>query len=264
MLFAVDIGNTNTLLGIFLADELVFHWRLKSDARRTEDEYWVYLDALFRMAGVIPSRIDGAIVSSVVPTLTDTFREMCLVRFGLKPLLVESGVKTGMALLVDNPKEVGADRIVNAVAAYERFNRACIIVDFGTATTFDVISERGEYLGGVIAPGIGISAEALFKRTSKLPRVELEKAGRVIGKNTIEHIQSGLVYGYASMVEGMLVRIFKEMGVPCPVIATGGFAQLIASHTKMIEQVDELLTLKGLKMLFLKNRPKQEEEGLKP
>jgi type III pantothenate kinase len=264
MLLTVDIGNTNTLLGIFLDDELVFHWRLKSDARRTQDEYWVYLDAFFRMAGVIPSRIDGAIVSSVVPTLTDTFREMCLVRFGLKPLFVESGVKTGIALLVDNPKEVGADRIVNAVAAYERFHRACVVVDFGTATTFDVISERGEYLGGVIAPGIGISAEALFKRTSKLPRVELEKAGRVIGKNTIEHIQSGLVYGYASMVEGMLVRIFKELGAPCPVIATGGFAQLIASHTKMIEQVDELLTLKGLRMLFLKNRSKQEEEGLRP
>ena len=260
MLLAIDIGNTNTLLGIFLGDELAFHWRLKSEARRTQDEYWVYLDALFRMEGVVPSKIDGVIASSVVPTLTDTFREMCLTRFRLKPLFVESGVKTGMALLVDNPKEVGADRIVNAVAAYERFQGACIVVDFGTATTFDVISGQGEYLGGVIAPGIGISAEALFKRTSKLPRVELEKVGRMIGKNTIESIQSGLVYGYASMVEGMLARIFKEIGSPCPVIATGGFAQLIALHTKMIGQTDEMLTLKGLRLLFLKNPAKDRGE----
>jgi len=248
MLFAIDIGNTNILLGIFEGNRLSVHWRLKSETRRTLDEYWVYLAALFSMAGLDPKKIDGAVVSSVVPTLTDTFLELCHHRFGLDALVIGSGVKTGMALIVENPKEVGADRIVNAVGAYERFHGACIVVDFGTATTFDVISGRGEYLGGIIAPGIGISAEALFKRTSKLPRVELEKAGRVIGKNTIESIQSGVVYGYSSMVEGMLARIFREIQGPVPVIATGGFAPLIAAHTQAIDFVDEWLTLEGLRI----------------
>lgn len=259
MLFAIDIGNTNILLGIFEGGRLSVHWRLKSEARRTQDEYWVYLATLFSMARVEPKKIDGAVVSSVVPTLTDTFRELCHNHFGLEALLIGSGVKTGMALLVDNPKEVGADRIVNAVAAYERFHGACVVVDFGTATTFDVVSERGEYLGGIIAPGIGISAEALFKRTSKLPRVELEKTGRIIGKNTIESIQSGVVYGYTSMVEGMLARIFREIQGVCPVIATGGFAPLIATHTQTIDIVDEWLTLEGLRTLFLRNRPRGHE-----
>jgi type III pantothenate kinase len=253
MLLVIDIGNTNTVLGIYEGEKLVHHWRLETSRNRTSDEYGVLIRQLFAMAPQEIHRIEGAIIACVVPPMLSTITAMVEIFFGLQALVVGPGIKTGMPILYENPREVGADRIVNAVAAYERYHSACIVVDFGTATTFDAISEDGKYLGGAIAPGVMISAEALFQRASKLPRVELSAPERVIGRNTVNSMQSGMVYGYTSLVDGMVKRIADEFGGPVKVIATGGLAGLFAEHSDRIDDFDPDLTLVGLKILYERN-----------
>jgi type III pantothenate kinase len=252
-LLAIDVGNTNTVIGLYAGDELAAHWRLETVTQRTSDELVVLVKSLLALRGFEATPIDSAIVSTVVPPALPSIERMCRDHFEVEPLIVGPGIKTGMPILYENPREVGADRIVNAVAAYEKHKSGCIAVDFGTATTWDVVTPKGEYLGGIIAPGIGISAEALYRHASKLPRVEITRPARVVGRNTVASMQSGLLYGYAGMVDAVVDRIRAEVEFDAKCLATGGLASLIAGESRTIEETDELLTLRGLKVLFDRN-----------
>lgn len=254
MLLTVDVGNLHTVLGLYEGENLVRHFRIQSDRDRTEDEYLVLMHTLVRIAQLDPTAVNAGIVASVVPSVTEWIVRAIKNAFGVEALVVGPGIKTGMPILYENPKDVGADRIVNSIAAYERVHGALIVVDFGTATTFDCVSARGEYMGGVIAPGIVLSAEALFARAARLPKVEIVKPPHVLGRNTVHAMQSGLVYGYVGLVDGIVERLRTEMGAPCPVLATGGQAALIAPISRTIETVDEHLTLDGLRILYARQQ----------
>ncbi|HHV61081.1 MAG TPA: type III pantothenate kinase [Firmicutes bacterium] len=258
MILAIDIGNTNTVLGVYRDKELTVSWRISTDRYKTADEYGMLIDNLFRYSGLKFADITGIAISCVVPPVISAFEGMCRKYFGIEPLIVGPGIKTGIVIRYENPKEVGADRIVNAVAAYEAYGGPLIVVDFGTATTFCAISARGEYLGGAIAPGIGISSEALFQRAAKLPRVELVKPRNAIGRNTVVSMQSGIIYGFVGQVDGMIRRFKQEMQANPFVVATGGFAELIASESREINKVDKNLTLDGLRILYERNNYEHE------
>lgn len=253
MLLAIDIGNTNIVVGVFKGKDLINSWRISTNKFKTSDEYGIKFCNLFFYSNILKENIKGIIISSVVPTLEFEIESMCKKYFGISPLIVAPGIKTGIKVKIENPKELGADRIVNAVSAYNKFKKACIIVDFGTATTFDYVSESGEYEGGLISPGIFISLNALAERTSKLPYVEFERPKRVVATNTVEAIQGGIFFGYIGLVREIIKRIKFEKNREAIVVATGGVAKLIAKEIEEIDIVDLNLTLEGLRILYEKN-----------
>lgn len=287
MLLALDVGNTNTVLGLYrlAPPELVAHWRITTQKLQA-DEYGALFFNLFALNRIDAGEVSSVVISSVVPPVESILRDVCERYFHLKPIFVEPGIKTGMPILVDNPAELGADRLVNGVAAFARYGGPCIVVDFGTATTFDVVTARGEYIGGAIAPGLGLSAEALFSRAARLSRVDVKKPSKVIGTNTVAHLQSGLYYGYIGLVDGILERILQELSLrepaaqePSPrdaqpaepgnshrgsavkVIATGGLARLVAPDSKYIATIDDMLTLDGLRIIYERNRAAKAKHG---
>ena len=253
MLLALDVGNTNTTIGVFRERQILRRWRLSTVRDRTVDELGILLRQLCEWAGISPTDIDGVVIGSVVPPLDGSLREAVSIYLHSQPLFVAPGIRTGMPLKVDTPLELGADRLCNAVAAFAEYGGPCLVVDFGTATTWDVVSSKGEFVGGVIAPGLEIAAEALFSRAAKLPRIELAAPPNVIGKGTVDSMQAGLVYGYVGLVEGLTKRVLAELGGG-KVVGTGGLAPVIARHTMIFDAVDDDLTLKGLRLLWERNR----------
>jgi type III pantothenate kinase len=253
MIFVFDIGNTNMVLGVYKGDELKYYWRVETNRHKTEDEYGMQIKSLFEHVGLQFSDIDGIIISSVVPPIMTALERMCEKYFHLKPLIVGPGIKTGLNIKYENPREVGADRIVNAIAGIHDYGSPLIIVDFGTATTYCYINEKKQYMGGAIAPGIGISTEALYTRASKLPRIEIARPDGIIGKNTISAMQAGILYGYVGQVEGIVKRMKEQAESNPTVIATGGLADLIAKESAVIDIVDPFLTLKGLQLIYKRN-----------
>ena len=253
MLLTIDIGNTSIGFGLFEGATLACQFRCESAHQRTSDEYAVLLRQMLALRDMDPKKVEASIIASVVPPLTDVIVDAVRKAFAREPLIVGPKIRSGMAILYETPRDVGTDRIVNAVAAYDQVKGGVIVVDFGTATTFDCVSEKGDYLGGVIAPGIMISAEALVSRAAKLHPVDIAKPSRVVGRNTVQSMQSGIVFGYAAMVDGVVARIKAELGYPCTVIGTGGYVRLIAPETTSIDRVDEVITLHGLRLLYERN-----------
>ncbi len=253
MLLVIDVGNTNTVIGVFEGEKLIHDWRIRTVVDHTIDEYGMLILSLYKSSRISAKTIRAIIISCVVPPMLNILEPLCEKYFHLKPLIVGPGVKTGMPIFYDNPKEVGADRVVNAVAAYEKYHRDCIIVDFGTATTFDYVSPRGEYMGGCISPGIMISSEALFDRAAKLPRVELSRPKAVVAKDTVSSMQAGILFGYAGLVDGIVGRMKAEVKSDPIVVATGGLARVVAAEAKSIDVVEEMLTLEGLRIIYMRN-----------
>ncbi|CAM3256472.1 type III pantothenate kinase [Filibacter tadaridae] len=253
MILVLDTGNTNIVLGVYEQGQLKYHWRMETYRHKTEDEYAMQVKSFFTHVGMTFEDVSGVIISSVVPPVMFPLEQMCRKYFNIKPLIVGPGVKTGLNIKYENPREVGADRIVNAVAAIHEYGTPLIIVDFGTATTYCYVNEKSEYMGGAIAPGIGISMEALFDRASKLPRIELARPEHIVGKNTVAAMQAGILYGYVGQVEGIVARMKAQSEVEPTVIATGGLADLIATETEVIDVVDNFLTLKGLHLIYERN-----------